>query len=786
MLTCSSCGTEVPGAAKFCPSCGTRAVDGDTGGDALVGRTLNDKYRLVERVGAGSMGTVYLAEHIGLNKPVALKILRPDLELTRETLQRFQREGIAAGRITHPNAIQIFDFDHAGDSLFYLAMEFVHGVTLTRFVTEQAPLTFDRALDITNQILSALGAAHSQGIVHRDLKPDNVMVVEDEEGAVAVKVLDFGLSKLVHLPLQASMQTQPGRVMGTPRYMAPEQGTGDAVDARSDLYAVGLILYEMLVGETPFPAESFRELFVKQATQPPPTISVEYPELNLPLGLDELFETVLAKEPDERFQSAEEMSDALIEVGSEPASRAGRRRAPKKRPQAAQKMPRSPRAGSAPPARSWTKIAVPLALAAVGAVLWQVIGGGGANAAPPPRVSMKPAAEQTEEERRYLSLLTDARAALRTGDVDAALAKVEQAHQLPVADSEVFLVRARVFCARRDDDTALVELDEALERDPSYAAAAALVGWIRLDRTEHAQAEASFERAESADGGSSEALAGRGALALIEGDVAEARKQLESAAEASELSAAGYYWLGRARLADGDAQGAVEVLVRAKREDPQAARNYTELARAYLALERVPDAETQLREALRVDPDGSWEAAGELAALQVDSERYGDAEEVLREALRKHPQRGRLRVLQALTLEALDRTNEAIGELERALPHTGDDVNVRILLGTFLQRAGRAADALVQYEAAAKLDEDRYEPHFDSGLALFELERYGEAAAAFEAALLRQEVLLAHFALGVLYKDYLGNPGKARTYFENYVQLGGDDGRVRTWLQELR
>src|SRR5262245_14857338 len=200
MTTCLQCGHADAAEFLYCPRCGTKAVGSATVANPILGRILNGKYRIEIEIGQGAMGTVYLGEHIGLKKKVALKILHNDLQVSDESLQRFQREGIAAGKFNHPHLIQIFDFDRSdsgpGPRLFYLAMAYVEGVSLPLFLRQRGRLPVDTAVRLARQMLSCLAEAHRSGIVHRDLKPDNIMVSEFSRGELRVKVLDFGLSKL--------------------------------------------------------------------------------------------------------------------------------------------------------------------------------------------------------------------------------------------------------------------------------------------------------------------------------------------------------------------------------------------------------------------------------------------------------------------------------------------------------------------------------------------------------------------------------------------------------------
>jgi len=323
MTTCLNCGHQNEGGFLYCPQCGTKAPESGDSGDSLIGRTLNQKYRVMTEIGAGAMGTVYLGEHIGLKKKVALKVLHPDLQLADESLQRFQREGIAAGKFTHPNAIQIFDFDKGENDTLYLAMEYVEGSNLKVFLRRKGRLPVATTLRLIRQILSVLSEAHRHGIIHRDLKPDNIMVTTGTRGELRIKVLDFGLSKLVDLSLDGSLRTVSGRIMGTPLYMSPEQCAGEEADGRSDLYAAGLILYEMLAGFRPFQDESTTELILTRTTKEAPSLLTEHPEVRIPEVLDQIIHKALERRREDRYQHAEDMLtalDAVPESGSSAAT----------------------------------------------------------------------------------------------------------------------------------------------------------------------------------------------------------------------------------------------------------------------------------------------------------------------------------------------------------------------------------------------------------------------------------------------------------------------------------
>ena len=222
--------------------------------DALPGTVLDDTYRLEVKIGEGGFGAVFRAQHLRLKRPVAVKVLHPVTgHETTEELARFRREGIAACRIAHPNAVEVLDFAVASNGIAYLVMELLSGKTLRSVLLEERMLSVDRCAEIVAPVCDALSAAHAAGIVHRDIKPDNVFLHQSATGEV-VKVVDFGIAKLLDETQEVdSALTRRGMLVGTPEYMAPERLLGRSYDERSDIYSVGVLLFTMLTGETPYP-----------------------------------------------------------------------------------------------------------------------------------------------------------------------------------------------------------------------------------------------------------------------------------------------------------------------------------------------------------------------------------------------------------------------------------------------------------------------------------------------------------------------------------------------------
>jgi len=286
--------------------------------DPLLGRVIADKYRLDAVAGTGATGTVYRATHLTLGRPLAVKVLARHLMDNPTAQARFRREARAASKLDHPNSVQVVDFGVEPDGLTYLAMEFLEGRELYRAIFEDWPLGPERSARIIAQVLSVLQAAHELGIVHRDLKPENVMLVQrpDEHGNIVevVKVADFGIAKSIHnTASEDSLNlTRDGTVHGTPEYMSPEQARGEELDGRADIYACGVMLYEMMTGTLPFSAESAFEVILKHLSDPVERPTVRRPDADP--RLEPVVMRALAKKRQDRFPDAKSMRLALLEA----------------------------------------------------------------------------------------------------------------------------------------------------------------------------------------------------------------------------------------------------------------------------------------------------------------------------------------------------------------------------------------------------------------------------------------------------------------------------------------
>lgn len=335
-MYCPSCRQVLHEDAHFCSNCGasttpdlsstTELRNRETlkysrAPDPLIGRILDYKYELIERLGQGGMGIVYRAKRLHIGDEVAVKVLHTDLIVEPRVIERFRREARSAAMINHPNVVSIHDFSdgQSSESPAYIVMEFVRGTSLRRFLKRHGPLSPSRAVDLMRDICSGLGMAHRNGVIHRDLKPDNVIIAaashegEDER----VKVVDFGIAKLRNTPADFTM-TQTGAIIGTIYYMSPEQCRGEEIDARADVYSLGAMFYEMITGNPPFRANNIAALISKHLTETPPPFPLE---LRIPPVLAAACFRALSKNRDERPADASafarELQVALATPGAD-------------------------------------------------------------------------------------------------------------------------------------------------------------------------------------------------------------------------------------------------------------------------------------------------------------------------------------------------------------------------------------------------------------------------------------------------------------------------------------
>ncbi len=292
-------------------------------GDALIGTLLHDRWRILSELGKGGMGEVWLGEHLAQGRREAIKILKPQLATDPQFVSRFRREARAVNRLRHPNIIAVYDFGQLADGRFFLSMEYAEGESVYQTLKHDDHFDVPRALHVAGQLAYAVHHAHSRGVVHRDLKPDNLILVGEDE---MLKVLDFGVAKIVAADHNESVALSSNNlVWGSPRYMAPERIRGVGNDPRSDIYAMGIMLFELVVGGPPFVGNSNDVIRAHLSARPEPP-SGWRPSLGIPAELDAVVMKMIAKDPAERYQSAAEVYAALHKVPGYPQAKADPRR----------------------------------------------------------------------------------------------------------------------------------------------------------------------------------------------------------------------------------------------------------------------------------------------------------------------------------------------------------------------------------------------------------------------------------------------------------------------------
>src|SRR5581483_3092338 len=318
---------------KLCPTCQRCYEDTDIactqqGHDELVvarsgSRLILDKYRLDKLLARGGMGAVYAGAHVELDRPVAIKLLLPDLNADQQAFERFRREARVAARIRHPNVAEIYDYGTLAGGEAYIVMELVEGETLHECLRRVGRLPVADTVMIARQIAEGMAAAHRSGVVHRDLKPSNIILARDYGGSVLIKIIDFGIAKISEqLRAGDSTLTATGTLVGTPRYMSPEQCEGGELDARSDIYSLGVIIYEMLAGRPPFDSTSAVAIAYKHLNESPPPLAESRRDVPAPLA--DLVATSLTTDPSGRPQTAVELARRLAGIENsiaEPAAR---------------------------------------------------------------------------------------------------------------------------------------------------------------------------------------------------------------------------------------------------------------------------------------------------------------------------------------------------------------------------------------------------------------------------------------------------------------------------------
>jgi serine/threonine-protein kinase len=311
---CLRCGSKFASRAEYCPHDGSQLVTDDDIADPLLGTVLLEQFRVEEQIGTGGMGTVYRAHQTTVGRDVAIKVLRAELARDEQALFRFEREARLAISLDHPNLVRVFLSGRLGDGRLYIVMELLEGRSLADDLDEHGPPSLERALIMTMKLCAGLGAVHAAGIVHRDIKPENVYLVQRGRDNDFVKLVDFGIARVLEAEGLGPETTQGGRVFGTATYISPEAATGDETDQRSDIYSLGVLTYQLLTGELPFEGNTAGAVLMQHVHQKPPPLQTKGRGAEVPDDVARVVMRSLEKSPDARQQTLGTFLDSLAEA----------------------------------------------------------------------------------------------------------------------------------------------------------------------------------------------------------------------------------------------------------------------------------------------------------------------------------------------------------------------------------------------------------------------------------------------------------------------------------------
>jgi eukaryotic-like serine/threonine-protein kinase len=471
MAGCTACAGEVQLEDTFCARCGAPVVD------PFVGTVVGERYRIVNRIGIGGMGAVYRAEHTMMRRDLAIKVLLPELSGKEEFARRFEREAESASRLDHPNIITVTDFGRTAEGSLFLAMEFLAGTSLAAAIAA-GPMPVPRALAIVRQILRALDHAHAAGVVHRDLKPENIMLVERDGNREVVKILDFGIAKVTEPQSAPGREalTQAGVIFGTPEYLSPEQALGEGVDARADIYAAGVILFEMLAGRRPFESEDKVKIISMHLSHAPPRIREVNPAVEVPIPLEQAVLQALEKSRENRFATAAAFLQALedAEAALDPELEAGAT-------VAALELGRRPGRGPT------LGLAAAALVAVVGGVIFKH------RAARHPAALIATPTRPAPPAPDLAAQLKKVEAWLEDGDTVAARRALESALSERPKDARVRYMLGRVAYAEDRYAEALDDYREAIALDPGFRGDPVLLGHVEAMLSEPKDADAALD-----------------------------------------------------------------------------------------------------------------------------------------------------------------------------------------------------------------------------------------------------------------------------------------------------
>jgi serine/threonine protein kinase/tetratricopeptide (TPR) repeat protein len=747
--------------------------------------TVVGSYKIVDRIGEGGMGAVFKGIDLMLEREVAIKALRPDLARQADIVERFRAEAVTLARLNHPNIATLFNFLRQGDD-FFMVMEFVRGETLDQLLRTRGPMPPNFAIPVFCQALDGIDHAHKMGIVHRDIKPANIMLNQ----AGLTKVMDFGIARV----LGSARMTRQGSVVGTIEYMSPEQVQGLETDSRSDIYSLGILLYEMLTGRAPFISNSEYELMRLQMESAPPPPRAFAP--NIPPGIESAIMKALAKNPNQRFQTAADFRQALLAGASWPAQVAG--------PIADTRV--------APPEQQWPRPYGSLA-AAPGAPspgghanpniagppgIWPAAGTGRGTT---PQSTFSPGGVQPGGPPAGGPNAGGPNAGMGYWQSQAAIAATQQPARGPLLSRLTWkhYVGALIgLCLLLAIPVLVLVLLQAAE-PPSEATYNKRGDDFAANR-KWPQAEAEYRHAVE--------LQPTDPVAHFELFVALTRQNKNSAAEEewhkikrpeelprieayyrkallTQPGNADYHQYLSVALADQDKDAEAETEARnAIRIDPSYAPYHNTLGGALEPQNKRTDAETEYREAIRLDSTYARAHYG-LGLSLYRQKKYADAEAEYRKAIGLDPGFAAPHNGLGSTLFDQKRYADAESEYRETIRLDPNYVSAHIYLGSSLLNRKNYLEAESQYQEAIRLDPKNAESHYGLGLALYELRMYSQAESECrEAIRLNPSSSGAHNNLGLALQAQ-GNSAAAEAEYREALRLDPNNSVARQNLDLL-
>lgn len=682
----------------------------------LVGQTLGG-YRVVSQIGQGGMATIYKAYQPSLDRYVALKVLPSYLSEQDDAFtKRFEREARSIAKLRHPNILMVHDSGEHQD-IRYIVMEYVDAGTFKDNLSNQPG--FAQAAPLISQVASALDYAHDQGVIHRDVKPSNILLPKPDWALLT----DFGLATMVG----GSFLTQSGMTVGTPAYISPEQGRGEKVGKESDIYSLGVILYELATGSVPFTAETPMAVVIKHILEPLPLPSSKNP--NISEQVERIILKAMAKEPENRFSSAGEMAEALngflraaesfptviqtpaviSSATPEPSTTVGEHAYQESQTQAGVTISQEPGppveegksqpvAAKKPPAKRWSIFAALgglLVVAAVAAALLLT----GVFSDDKIDLGAKPQATRTVEQIR-----ADANAYLTSDDFEAAIDELGTALEQDPSNSDIYMEIAKAYIGNGDFDLADNAIQRALEINPDEFWLQEMAGWLYHEMGNFEKAIVYFENA--IDMGGEEAPAMQGIASAYQ-EMGQPEKAIEilqnSLTVSGDSDPTAYEYVGLQFLEMGEYELAEETFRSALEIDPTLSSSWQNLADVYLWQDDIQGAIAVMQQGIEANPNSSELFEG-LGWLYRDAGEYENAIAAFEKVIELDPNRSMAYSGLAEFYFEIDQTEKAFTTLEEALEKFPDQAPLHEAMGRLYQDSGNNLDAIPYFKTAIDLD----------------------------------------------------------------------------------